>query len=81
MASFKNTTEKGQLRIWSVGEELRFCYGITGTLSHYHTTAQFDALKIYSCEKHCEKRRNCLLKAISPFLTMFSTLYGTFFLF
>ena len=24
-------------------------------------------------KKHCEKRRNCLLQAISPFLTMFST--------
>ena len=23
--------------------------------------------------KHCEKRRNCFLQAISPFLTMFST--------
>ena len=23
--------------------------------------------------KHCEKRKNCLLQAISPFLTMFST--------
>ena len=23
--------------------------------------------------KQCEKRRNCLLQAISPFLTMFST--------
>ena len=23
--------------------------------------------------KHCEKKRNCLLQAISPFLTMFST--------
>ena len=23
--------------------------------------------------KHCEKSRNCLLQAISPFLTMFST--------
>ena len=23
--------------------------------------------------KHCEKNRNCLLQAISPFLTMFST--------
>ena len=40
----------------------------------------FDALNIYSCGKHCEKRRNCLLQAISPFLTMFSTLYGTYFL-
>ena len=42
---------------------------------------QFDALKIYGCGKHCEKRRNCLEQATSPFLTMFSTLYGTHFLF
>ena len=41
----------------------------------------FDALKIFSCGKHCEKRRNCLKQAISPFLTMFSTLYGTYFSF
>ena len=39
----------------------------------------FDAQKIYSCGKHCEKRRNCLLQAISPFLTMFSSLFGTYF--
>ena len=48
-------------------------------LTHYHTVLHFDALKIYSCGKHCEKRRNCYLQAISPFLTMFSTLYGTYF--
>ena len=41
----------------------------------------FDALQIYSCGKHREKRRNCLQQAISPFLTMFSTLYGTYFSF
>ena len=29
-------------------------------LTHYHTTTHFDALKIYSCGKHGEKRRNCL---------------------
>ena len=29
-------------------------------LSHYHTMLHFDALKIYSYGKHCEKRRNCL---------------------
>ena len=38
-----------------------------------------NALKIYSCRKHCEKRKNCLKQAISSFLTMFSTLYGTYF--
>ena len=46
-------------------------------LTHYHTMPHFDALKIYSCGKHREKRRNCLEQPISPFLTMFSTLYGT----
>ena len=25
--------------------------------------------------KHCEKRRNCLLQAISPFLTIFAMAY------
>ena len=48
-------------------------------LTHYHTMLHFDALKIYSHGKHWEKRRNCLLQAISPFLTMLSTLYGTSF--
>ena len=50
-------------------------------LTHYHTVPHFNALKIYNCGKHCEKRRNCLLQAISPILTMFSTLYGTYFSF
>ena len=35
--------------------------------SHYHTLPHFDALKIYSCGKHCEK--------------MFSTPYGSYFSF
>ena len=48
-------------------------------LTHYHTIPHFEALKIYSCGKHCEKRRNCLLQVISPFLTMFSTIYGSYF--
>ena len=29
-------------------------------LTHYHTIPHFDTLKICSCGKHCEKRRNCL---------------------
>ena len=41
----------------------------------------FDALKIYICGKHCKKRRNCLWQAISPFLSMFSTPYSTYFSF
>ena len=28
--------------------------------THYHTMLYFDALKIYSCGKDCEKKRNCL---------------------
>ena len=29
-------------------------------LTYSHTMTPFDALKIYSCRKHCKKRRNCL---------------------
>ena len=50
-------------------------------LTHYHTLLHFDALKIYSHRKHYEKRRNCLLEAISLFLTMYSTLNDTYFSF
>ena len=49
------------------------------TLTHYHTMTHFHALKIKSCGKHCEERRKCLLQAISPFFTMFSTLDGAYF--
>ena len=47
-------------------------------LTHYHTMPHFDARNIYSCGKLCEKRRNGLEQAISPFLTMFFILYGTY---
>ena len=50
-------------------------------IPHYHTMPHFDTVTIYSSGKHCEKRRNCSSQAISPFLTMFSTLYGTYFSF
>ena len=50
------------------------------TLIHYHKMPHFDAPKTYTCGKHCKKRRNCLLQAISPFLTMVFTLYSTYFL-
>ena len=40
-----------------------------------------DALMRYRGRKHCVKRRNCLNQAISPFHTMFSTLYCSYFLF
>ena len=50
-------------------------------LTQYHTLPSFDALKIYGCGKHCEKRRNCLQQTISPFFTIFSTLHGPYFSF
>ena len=46
-----------------------------------HNAAFWCSKDIHSCGKHCEKRRNCLKQAISPFLTMFSTLCGTYFSF
>ena len=48
-------------------------------LTHYQKMPHFDTLKIYSCRKHCEKRGNCLQQAICLFLTIFSTLYDTYF--
>ena len=48
---------------------------------NYHTIQHFDALMTYNCRKHSEKRKNCLLQAISPILTMFTTLHGTYFRF
>ena len=50
-------------------------------LTHYQTMPHFDTVKISAAEKHCEKRRNCLLQATSPFPTIFSTLHGTHFSF
>ena len=41
-------------------------------LTHYHTILQFDALKIYTCKKHCEKRRNCLLQAVGQYVTLYT---------
>ena len=38
------------------GEMTVYCCSVT----HYHTIPNFDALKIHSCRKHCEERRNCL---------------------
>ena len=61
------------------GQDLTVMMVSTVLSTHYHTIPHFDGLSIYSCRKHCEKRRNCLLQAISPFLTMFPTLYGTYF--
>ena len=40
-------------------------------LTHYHTMLHFDVLKMYSCGKHFEKRRNSLEQAISPFSQCF----------
>ena len=51
-------------------------------INHYHAVPHFVALRIYSCGKNCEKRRNCLEQAISSFLTIFCILYavyGTYF--
>ena len=53
-------------------------YRYSFIFTHYHIMPHFYALKIFSYGKHCEKRRNRLKQAISPFLTMLSTLHGIF---
>ena len=43
------------------GEDINgMSFYIITHLTHSHTMTPFDALTIYSCRKHCEKRRNCL---------------------
>ena len=39
-------------------------------LTHYHTMRHFDALKLYSCGIHCEKKRNCLLQCFLSFMAL-----------
>ena len=80
---FKTQNVESRLTLHNNGHILACCPICpmldTHNLTHYHTMQHFEAPKIYSCKKHCKKRRNCLLQAISPFITMFSTLYGTYF--
>ena len=40
-------------------------------LTHYHTIPHFDALKVHSCGKHCEERRNCFVQTFFPFSQCF----------
>ena len=42
-------------------------------LTHSHSMTPFDAPGKQAFWKHCGKRRNCSLRAISPFPTVFST--------
>ena len=53
---------------------------LTQYLTMHLATPHFDALKIYSYGKRCEKRRKYLKQANSPFLTL-STRYDTYFSF
>ena len=47
-------------------------------LTHSHTMTHFDASGKQAFWKHCGKRRNCLLRAISPFPTVFSSCLDNF---
>ena len=44
----------------------------TSCRKHFKVHLELKISAIYG-RKHCEKRRNCLLQAISPFIRMFST--------
>ena len=51
---------------------------VSSLLTHSHTMTPFDAPGKQAFWKHCEKRRNCSLRAISPFLIVFSTRLDNF---
>ena len=50
-------------------------------LTHYHTMLHFDALRYIGVENIMRKREIICKKQFSSLLTMFSTLYGTYFSF
>ena len=50
-------------------------------LTHYHTMMHFDTLKIYSCRNIVRKGEIACNKQFLLLLTIFSTLYGTYFSF
>ena len=57
----KNSSEIAKFGFLLLGLKLHFiCLTGYAGLTHYHTMPYFNALKIYNCGKHCEKRRNCL---------------------
>ena len=47
----KSLLPQNHQNIEQIGKELHPTY-----FTHYHTMPHFDALQIYSCGKHCEKR-------------------------
>ena len=86
------TRAHASIRTRSHAHTRAFAHAHTRAFAHAHncptpgicillTMPHFDALKIYSCGNHCEKRKNCLKQAIYPFITMFSSLNGTYFSF
>ena len=65
---FVNTFTLNQFKILSFGKGL--------TLSQTNPGFYVSAVQVF--RKHCGKRRNCSLRAISPFPTVFSTLLENF---
>ena len=47
-------------------------------LTNYHTMPHFDALKIYSCRKHCEKRKTACNKQFLLFSQCFLPMWYLF---
>ena len=61
---FTPSVLKCAFKVWNVFNDnymyMKTLIDTSCTLTHYHTMPHFDALKINSCGKHCEKRKNGL---------------------
>ena len=57
-SQLKLTFNLSSAKAFSLVKDKMLSFG--NELTHYHTMPRFDARKICSCGKHCEKRRNCL---------------------
>ena len=66
------------LHMFSIWTCLKICPLVK--LTHYHTIPHFDALKIYSCGKYHEKKRNCCNKPFLLFSQCFLPKWHLFFI-
>ena len=56
----KNPGSSDHVTPWMFRAENKVTAAASLNLTHYQTMPHFDTQKIYSCRKHCEKRRNYL---------------------
>ena len=58
------------LNIIAMGSSGCFTFESFSSLTHYHTILHFDALKIYSCGRHCNKQFLLFSQCFLPYMVL-----------